>query len=374
MVNMNLCVVSPNLYPCMTGGLEIFNYYLIRELTRRGHHVWYATRCGKDLGFPSSHPIILGERNLVFPGISTTASLISSILRLRNEIDLLHVPYTSNSPLALPLVILHRLTGIPYVLYIHGGGMHAWKRPFLQKRLFRQAAEIVAVSEPIREEYEQRTGRRVRLIYPLIPFQTSHVSARALKERYGFGADDTLILSVGSLKRIKGSDTLLSAFLLLGASYIKEHGLRLVFAGEGVLRRNLEIRARESEVPDRITFLGNVPYERVSELYTMADLYIIPSLFEGTPKSLLEAMYHGLRIIGSDTNGINDKIIHGKEGLLFPTDSVEDLRDTLIRVLEDPASHELGARAREKYQAQYSFERTLGEIETLYTGILKVPE
>ncbi|GAG04436.1 unnamed protein product, partial [marine sediment metagenome] len=261
--------------------------------------------------------IKLSRRLLFFVGPSITFHIILKLKKLSEQIDVIHVSYTSNSVLAYPMLLAKKLFGIPYVISIHGGGMHPWHPKTPHKLFFQQAGSIVAVSKTIKEEYELRCNRKIKVIYPLIPFKDSKISKNELINKYGFRDTDIIILSLGSIKRIKGSGILLHAFFKLGRKYIKNNNLKLLYVGTGPMKTSLEKIVEKKKFNEHIKFYGSVPYEKVHELYKVAHIYVIPSLFEGTPKSLLEAMFNGVPIIGSDTNGINNIIIDNWNGLLF---------------------------------------------------------
>jgi glycosyltransferase involved in cell wall biosynthesis len=119
-----------------------------------------------------------------------------------------------------------------------------------------------------------------------------------------------------------------------------------------------------------VKFYGELPYEQVPEAYRLADIYVIPSLFEGTPKSLLEAMYNGLPIIGSDTNGIKNIIKDGENGLLFKVSNEKELTIKLKQIIENKELKEkLGKNAITHVKNNYDYETTLSEFIEVYENI-----
>ena len=272
------------------------------------------TNCDK---FRSNNIVLRTNKNFGNEIVSFYVNLFLEIFKIRKEIDLILIPYTSNSPLIYPLLLITRMFNFSYIIVIHGGGLHPWKHEFFNKIFFRGAREIIAVSEPIKDEYESRVNKKINLIHPLIPFKKSQLSKEELKKKFGFSKEDIIIISVGSIKKLKGSDILLNAFFNLGLDYLKKNRIKLVFAGDGPMRNFLEdLVYKKLEFNGYIKFLGNVPHNEIENIYKMADIYIIPSLFEGTSLSLLEAMYNAMPIIGSDVTGINDIIIHQKKWIV----------------------------------------------------------
>lgn len=369
---MNILVISPALYPCITGGVEIFNYYFIKELAKRGHKVWVLTSCRHNWNKRNISIVKLNERFLPNPTLSTRSHLFLGLIKLKKQVDVIHVPYTSNSPLAYPMLFAKKLFDIRYIIYILGGGMYPWKPKTLHKLFFKHADAIVAASETIRKEYERRSGRKIKVITPLIPFSEPKVSKEELRKRYGLSNDDRVILSLGSIKKIKGSDTLLYAFLDLRKLYIEKNNLKLLYAGEGPMKPMLAEKAKEKSFDGYVKFLGTIPHEEVPHIYKLADIYVIPSLFEGAPLSLLEAMFNGLPIIGTDIHGVNNFIRHEKNGLLFEKENKEDLTERIKELVENKdLSIKLGTAAKKDYLRNYKFEYMISQFIKLYTKCVR---
>ena len=371
---MNILIISPAIYPCITGGVEIFNYYLIKELAKRGHKVWVLTSCGYDWNNRNISLVKLNEKFFVSSTLSTLFHVFLELIKLKKKIDVIHVPYTSNSSLAYPILLAKNFFDIRYIITIHGGGMHPWKPKILHELFFKHADAIIAVSETIRKEYEKRSGRIIEVRGARAsPFIESKISKEEIRRGYGFSNDDKIILSLGSIKKIKGSDTLLYAFLELGKTYIEKNSLKLLYVGEGPMKPMLAEKVREKSFDRYVKFLRTIPHEEVPYIYKLADIYVISSLFEGAPQTLLDAMFNGLPIIGTDVNGINDLIRHGENGLLFEKENIKDLTEKIKELVENKAlSDELGKAAKKaRANTRDKFEHVISQYIKLYTRICK---
>lgn len=350
--------------------MELFNYYLIKELSKT-HNCWVYTNCNK---FDGKYKILrTNKKNCGNETLSLYINLFLETFKIRREIEIIIVPYTSNSHLVYPLLLITKLLKIPYIIIIHGGGLYPWNPEFIHKNFFEGAAEIVAVSKPIKEEYENRVDKEIRLIPPLIPFEKSELSKEELKGKLGFSNEDKILISVGSIKKIKGSDILLKAFFNLGSSYVKENKIKLLFVGDGPLKKSLEDKvSKKMEFKGHVKFLGNIPHNEINNIYKMADIYVIPSLFEGTPLSLLEAMYNALPIISSDINGINDIITPEINGMLFVSENTEDLTLRIKEMIDNlVSSHELGLKAEKDYHAKYNFNNVVSKYNHIINNIIR---
>jgi glycosyltransferase involved in cell wall biosynthesis len=314
----------------------------------------------------------LSKRSLLFVTPTITLHFLLLIKELKQQIDVIHVPYTSNLKLVYPIYLAKKFFNIPYIVFIHGGGMHRWKLKIVHEHFFNKASDVIAVSENIKNEYEKRTHRKIKIIPPLIPFSESRISKIKLKNKYGFKNNNLIILSLGSIKKIKGSDVLLNAFFNLGKEYIKANELKLLFVGEGIMRAELEKKVDKLSFSEYVKFFGNVSYDKVPEIYKLADIYVIPSLFEGTPKSLLEAMFNGLPCIGSDTNGINNVIVNNSNGLLFKVGDNMDLSIKLKKIIENESFRDmLGKSALKFIRENYKYEKTISEFIEIYKNTTK---
>jgi glycosyltransferase involved in cell wall biosynthesis len=132
-------------------------------------------------------------------------------------------------------------------------------------------------------------------------------------------------------------------------------GARLTIVGDGTQRPRLEAAARAAGTA--VEFVGTLPHERLPEVIRRAQVFVLPSLYEGNPKALLEAMACGVAIVGSRAPGIEDVIVHGETGYLCGT-SAEEIRDAVTHLLADePLRRRLGARARQYVETECSLAR-----------------
>jgi len=358
---MRILFVSHQIYPCYTGGTEVFNYYLAAELAR-GADVTLFTRCDsapEGVGLVSARKV-RPARYL------TPLRLAWHIIRHRREFDVAFLSYSRSHWFEWTLYpLLRKLFGITYVITIHGGGLTPWKPFFLYHWCFRNAFRLVGISERICEEYRRRAGLDVRYIPPLFPFTRTDRAPGEIRERLGIPAGARIILCVGSLKELKSPDTVLEAFNELGEGFVSTRDLYLVFAGDGPMRKELESRA---EYPDRTVFLGNVPREDMPDLYSVADLYVIASRFEGTPLSLLEAVFNRVPVIGSDVGGVNAIIEDGRNGVLFEHGDTGALSSAVKEILLDE-----GLRERYVEEALKTYEQryTYGKVLDAYRGMFR---
>lgn len=163
------------------------------------------------------------------------------------------------------------------------------------------------------------------------------------------------LLCVGRLSQEKGHALLLEAVAALAS---QSHELRLHIVGDGPDRRWLENYAQELGISARVVFEGRVNSQRLTTLYAQTDVFVLPSLAEGIPMVLMEAMAMEIPCVAPRISGIPELIDHGVDGLLFAVADVDELCQE-VRALLDSAElrNRIGKKAREKVLREYDIAR-----------------
>jgi glycosyltransferase involved in cell wall biosynthesis len=244
---------------------------------------------------------------------------------------------------------------------------------FLDRRTLNRVDRVCVLSEILSRDLQERLAfspRRIIVIPNSIDvavcdsaLTTEGDRARA---KLGLSPADLVVVSVGRLHRQKGFDCLLDAF----RPFALEHPRgKLVIAGEGPQRQELEKKSEELRIPDRVLFTGLVPSPW--PILAAADIFVLPSLYEGMPNALLEAMAAALPVVATPVGAVPEMITDGEEGLLVPPDDPEALTAALERLAWSPdLRRELGRRARERVERFYAPERTMEKLEALYESLL----
>ena len=264
-----------------------------------------------------------------------------------------------------------RRAGIPHVITMHGGRYHA---QHLRRRLaLRLAAagscRLVAVSEPTRAALSRDLrlpASRIALVPNGVSFQPA--AASTIRAELGLAPSARIALAVGNLYPVKGHTHLVAA---LGRLAPRHPDLHVVIAGRGELAEALAGQAWELGVGDRLHLVGL--RSDIPNLLAGADLFVLPSLSEGLPLALLEAMFAGRPIVASDVGGIGAAL--GDEGgLLVPPRSAEALAAGMDRALSDAKLRtSMAARACARAQAEFSLEVMTRRYAALYHGCRAVP-
>ena len=367
---MNIAIISPDIYPYISGGVAIFNYHLVKELATQGHKISVFTYFDHDWKNDNITNVKLSRRSLLLVTPTVTFHILLKLKKLKKQIDIIHVPYTSNSNLAYPIYLANKFYNISYIIFIHGGGMYPWKRQKIQKNFFQNADAIIAVSEIIKKEYEKRCSKKIIVIPNLIPIKSSNQNKIDLLEKYNL-KNKIIILYLGTIKKIKGIETLIDAFIDLGLKYVRNKNVQLMICGNGPLKKSLEKKIDLIGFKENIKFLGYIDEQTKLEYLKMSDIYVIPSHLEAQSISLLEAMSNGLPIIGSDTTGINNLINDGNNGLLFPVNDKNILKNKLKLLIENQNLRlYLGRKSEDYYNEHFNYEEWLKKLVQIYTSSL----
>ena len=346
-------VLGYRMYPDVTGGMEIFNYQLIRSLQEE-MDISYI--CGRDLGFGKARCLLLRPwrpQKFLLP-----LQVFRHLLRHR-EIRSVVFSYSEASSLIwLQYAWITRLLHLRSTVVIHFGNPSAGARNGALKAFFRSAAQVIAVSEDIKRNYDAAFGVDCRVVPPTIPFLPSQEDRAALRDAWGIAPDRFVICMAGSLKGMKNPDTVLECLARMTPEENATLRPFLLLAGDGPMRSALERSVEEAGLQDRVRFLGQLPQDRIRDVLEASDCYVSASDFEGTSLSLMEAMSHRLPIVASDVPGLRDMIRDGRNGLLFVRRDPESLRDCLLRIHADPAlARLLGENAARDFEQDYGFDR-----------------
>jgi glycosyltransferase involved in cell wall biosynthesis len=190
--------------------------------------------------------------------------------------------------------------------------------------------------------------------------------ARRLRESLAIPPDGFVFLNVGRLDPQKGQEILLQAFQKVAAA---APNVFLAIAGDGPGEKRLKEMANELGIGNQILFMGR--RSDVGACLEMADVFVFPSLFEGLPLALVEAMFKKLPCIVSRIDTLLEVVNDRDSGLLVAPGSVDELAAAMIQLYTDPVGRQmLGARAAEVAAERFHRRVTVPQWESLYSRIM----
>jgi glycosyltransferase involved in cell wall biosynthesis len=171
------------------------------------------------------------------------------------------------------------------------------------------------------------------------------------------------ILFVGSLYPVKGVHYLIMAMKLV---HDKMPDAKLILVGDGEERERLAALSIQMGVQKHVRFVGKVPHEKVQTFMQRADIFVLPSLSEGFPNVILEAMASGLPIIASRVGGIPDIITNDINGYLVEVKDINDIANKTILLLQDDALRKKISDNNRHLVKKYAWENVIFELERIF--------
>lgn len=290
-----------------------------------------------------------GGFGLPTAGAFLFARIVSEVRELHRArpIDVVHAH--GPLPCGHAAMLLNTELGLPFVVTVHGldafatnqvsGRAGEWCRRISQ-RVYRSSRRVICISEHVREQVLEGTGRscRTSVVYNGVDPQIFSPGANT-------ELNEPILLSVGNLIAIKGHDVLIRA---VGSIAQEFPALTLSIIGEGVERERLEKEAQKLQIWDRVKFLGRRSRREVATAMRDCTIFALPSRYEGLGCVYLEAMSVGKPVIGCRGQGIAEVIQHGANGFLVGADNDRELGLALAMLLREPARRQnLGVAARD---------------------------
>ncbi|MDQ2102255.1 glycosyltransferase family 4 protein [Azospirillum isscasi] len=248
------------------------------------------------------------------------------------------------------IVAMASLFRVPVVLHLHGGRFpkhYEDARPpsrWAIRHMMAMTSEVVVLGEYWRNWVVTTfpTVGRVTLLHNAVP------GPEAIPDRAGDGP--VRLLFLGRLIKLKGIDVLLDA---LASDVCRSRSWHLTIAGDGDLEC-YRAQARTLGLEDRVRFTGWLDQAGCRKELVQAHVLVQPSMFEGLPMSVLEAMANGLTIVATPVGSVGDAIADEETGLLVPPGDRAALAEALARVIDDAElRRRLGRGARLRFERQF---------------------
>jgi glycosyltransferase involved in cell wall biosynthesis len=361
------------------GGAERQCYLLARGLREAHEDVTVVTENppGKMLGEYSALGVsveVLGSGNRGVAGkVSRATRLVSKVAgvveRLRPAVLQAFLP---RSNCAASLV---RTADGPVVVASHRyAGRATWSYDFgqaLEAIACRRADVNLANSRGVADHLRRRLrlpAKTIRVVpngvEPLADASCFSERGRVRRE-LGLEEDEIALVKVANLWPYKGYQDLVAALARVRAAGVTVKAFFV--GGDRAFGSELERRVRDQGLSDRVRFLG----ERadICRLLPAFDLYVSASRGEGMSNAVMEAMQHGLAVIGSRVAGTPDLLADGAAGILFEPGNVEDLAKSILELAGDPMRRRrLGALARQRVGAEFGDRMMVARTLRVYSA------
>lgn len=281
------------------------------------------------------------------------------LLRHRREVNVIHAPGFNA---ALVARILKGLFGIPYVVTVHAlynfpSGSRAAR---MARWVLSGARRVMALSESSRQDIlsvglpPEQVGVHINWI------DTDRFSPRdkiECRKQLGLPADGFIVVMVGRLKRIKGVEIVLEL-----AEKLDLPDLHVVIAGDGDMA---DACAAAADRLPRLTFMGTVPNEKLPDVYSTADISLIPSIYpEGFSRVVLESLSCGIPVVASRIGCIPEEVDETCALLVEP--QADAFRDGVKTLYNDRKRLAAMAIAARQFGAEHYSERNMDTLIDAY--------
>jgi len=263
------------------------------------------------------------------------------------------------------------LSGIPVVATLHGKFYYTdkWRRRWAM-RLVANQGRLVCVSDDLRKFVADKLCLQPQMLRTIYNGIDLHVNTRRdgskIRAELGIPSHHKIIGTVANLHRIKGHIFMLQAVTII----IKRcSDITVVFAGAGDEEQELRTYALNLGIDKYVRFLGF--RKDIPDLLSALDIFVLPSLSECFPLSLLEAMACSVPVIATNVGGVKEIIEDGKTGYIVPPGDPDALAAKSLLVLEDKRLSELiSCNARERITGEFSLEAMLKQYLSLYDSLV----
>ena len=281
--------------------------------------------------------------------------------------------------------IAAKIAGVSHIIYsVHGFHFHEYGskiKNFIYYRLEKFAGESTDVLITTnKDDYKIALDRKIvpngKVYYVKgvgvdlgrfnpekydLNFTQSYRKSLGIKER------DFVIITIAELTRRKNLVDLIETFLMITHDFANT---KLLIVGDGALFNKISSLITERNLQDRIILLGR--RNDIPELLSISNGFVLTSIREGLPRSVMEAMAMEKPVVAYNIRGVRDLVEDGVNGFLVPFGDVKALSEKIIYLMKHPAIiEEMGKKGREKVEREFSLDVILPQMEALYKEILE---
>ena len=377
-MNMRILMVNTGVFPLppeTAAGTEYYIYYLSNELAKLGHEVHLITEVKNSKAFhPNVYLHSFRMKHLLprgsfsswllqhaLGGFHAYIKTLQALTSISKPFDVIHIHgrlaarLITMTPLKSPLIYtLHDQS--PWLAGYKGIESFLRKAAYLilEAKIVRKVNHVIVVSQTIYNEVVH---------WLRIPSGKVTIIPCGVDTRYFKSAEKKpYILFVGRLTRRKRVDSLLRAYARL-----PNREYQLLIVGDGEERLKLIELTRKLGIRDRVIFLANISRQKLRQLYAHASIFILPSIGEGLPLSLLEAMASGCGVVATRVSGVTDVVKHDITGLLVKPGNEQDLYQKMSELLNDEEKIRiLGDNARKYVMKRYEWSSIARKVLRVY--------
>ncbi len=375
-------LISTPIFPPQIGGPATYTVEVSRRLQEKGHKI-------RIVAFTDERPQVENLKvipvRIRYPILGTflrQTKLFSTLLSAAKGMDLIYL----QDPMVVGVasLLVGKLVGKPLVLKFVGDSV--WEKEYglrrtdeylddflssapksprlrtkisLLKFVFSRMSRIIVPSFYLRDILMKHYGvksDKVAVVYNSVDCKAIETASSGHRKRNG-----KQIITIGRMVRHKRMAGVITALRELSQKF---PDISLVMVGDGPERVNLERLVEKLEVTQRVRFYGNIGRDKTLELLKIADVFVLNSIYEGLPHTVIEAMACSVPVVATGIQGTDEIIENGKTGLFVLTDSEKDLAGQVARLFQDrELSARLAANALSVVREKFTWENNLVKLE-----------
>ena len=395
---LNVCFVTPEYFP-ISGGTGAYVYYLSHNLQKLGYNVHVVARNKQDSektvnGIKVHYIKGVGNALTRYWRFARSASKKLKELNKQNNFDIIH----ANLPL-VPSFAIPKGASKKIVCAVHSTWMgeaivtkqdnpkelNPNEKSMLrfnfilrsyEKKLMKRSDALIAVSKYTVDELTDLYGideKKIHVIYNGVDVEKfkQRPNIPELRREFGLEEDRKIVLFVGRLYHRKGLETLLRSIPPILEEF---KDIRFIISGKGFKQKEESLRnlAKELNIEDYVTFLGYVPDDKLPNVYSFSDIFVLPAIYENFPFAILEAQSTGLPVISTKVGGIPEFLINNENGLLIDPRDPKQLTQSVLALLKDTElAKEMGNRGRKLIEKKFDWRLITGQVIELYHKLLE---
>lgn len=281
-------------------------------------------------------------------------------------------PEVLNAHYASGFGTLARLSGFhPLVLSVWGSDVYDFpyeskiKMNIIQKNL--KTADVICSTSEVMKKQTEKLLKNPKEIY-VIPFG---IDTSKFTPKTDFSDKVKVIGTVKTLTPKYGICTLIKSFALLLEKVPSDKDLKLVIAGDGPQRKELEQLVKDLNIYDRCEFLGRILHDKVPEVLHSFDIYAALSESESFGVAILEASACGLPVVVSDAGGLPEVVEDSVTGIVVPRNDVESASNAFLKIINNnQLRFSLGENGRKRVENNYSWNSSYSKLNDVFKKVM----
>jgi glycosyltransferase involved in cell wall biosynthesis len=351
------------------GGQESL-FHLVTNLDRKTFHPHVNLPAegdlAKRLGGKGIEVTILGFPRVFQFRADTTVRALYSLLKLVNE-HAIHLIHTDGPRNTFYAGLVAKIKSVPLIWHVRASNPDTYDR-----LLYHLSTKLILVANSLRSRFDWvEENHKFVTIYngiDLSEFRTT-TSLGRIRAEYRISDNALLITLIARVERLKGQEYLIEACGRL-KGILKD--FRVLLVGEIVdapYLKECREKADQLGIEDRVTFTGY--QNRISHILNETDIFVLPSLFEAFPRSLIEAMGVGKPVVVTNVGGCLEAVEDGVSGFIVPAGDPQAIADRIYRLAVDSKLRlRLGKAARMRAEERFSIQWNVKQTQELYQEIL----